>query len=171
MNSSNSLTGNGSNHRHFSGTHYVVSEDVDILISRWCEGANMLSPSIDFYVDLRTKMQGFLQDIFARVTFINSSEIKIKEDLLESIAIHRKSGLEIVSLERAYLEDCDVDGRIEFTRTVDGDGDEIQIPSVRRGSPEKRFQFERLRGKQIALVDDVIFSGKTIAKRRSENRS
>lgn len=166
MNSSNSFTGNGSHHRHFVGTHYVISEDVDILVSRWCLGANLRSPSKDFYVGARLKMKDFLQDIFTRVTFVSSQEIR--DGLLASVATHKNAGLTIVSLERAYLEDSEIGGRIEITRSVNSDGDEILVHSARHGSPDKRQQFEVLRGKDIALVDDVVFSGKTIIETISE---
>ncbi len=147
-------------HHHFSGTHYVISEDIDVLVSRQCRKAGLIQPHMDFYVDIRAKMKDFLQNIFARVTFVASQEIR--EGLLESVKEHRRAGLTVVSLERAYLEDDEIDARIELTRTVDGDAHEIVVPSVRRGTREKKSQFEGLRGKNIALIDDVVFSGKTI---------
>lgn len=153
MNSSNG------GHRHFHGTHYVVSEDIDILVSRWCSKVNLSSPDKDFYVGLRSKMKGFLQDIFARVTFVSSQEIR--EGLLASIAVHKQDGLTVVSLERAYIEDGEIDGRIELTRTVDGDGRDIVIRSVRNNTIRKCLQFEQFRDKKIALIDDVVFTGGT----------
>lgn len=147
-------------HHHFSGTHYVVSEDIDILISRWCLSVNLLSPEKGFYSGLRSRMKDFLQDVFARVTFINSQEIR--DGLLEAIASHKKAGFTVVSLERAYLEDSETDRRIELTRTVDSQGEDIVIPGVRNGTPMKRMQFMHLRDKSIVLVDDVVFSGKTV---------
>ncbi len=161
MNGSNSFNGNGGNHQHFSGTHYVVSEDVDMLITRWCLEKNLLPPSDELYVDMRAKMKGFLQDIFAKVTFVNSQEIR--NGLLESVAAHRAVGLTVISLERAYLEDSEVDGRIELTRTVDGDGDDVLVSAKRNSCPVPKLQqFSRLRDKNIALIDDVVFSGKTL---------
>lgn len=167
MNSSNSFSGNGSHHRHFSGTHYVVSEDIDILVSRWCSKENLSPPDKDFYIGLRARMKDFLQNIFARVTFISSQEIR--EGLLASVAAHKEAGLTVISLERAYLEDNEINGRIEITRSVNSDMKEILVHTVRKGSPEKRLQFEALRGKKnIALVDDVVFSGKTLIETISE---
>lgn len=160
MNSSNSFTGNGSHHRIFVGTHYVVSEDVDILLSRWCSEKNLSPPSADSYLAPRAKMKNFLQDIFTRVTFVSSQEIQ--EGLLASVAKHKEAGLTVISLERAYLDDHHIDGRIEITRSVDDDGRELPVHSVRKGSDPKEIQFNRLRGKNIALVDDVVFSGKTL---------
>ncbi|MFZ3043545.1 MAG: hypothetical protein WA058_00305 [Minisyncoccia bacterium] len=147
-------------HHHFPGTHYVVSEDIDILISRWCSGTNLLPPGKEFYLGLRSKMKDFLQDVFARVTFISSQEIR--DGLLEAIAPHKEAGLTAVSLERAYLEDSEMDKRIELTRTVDNQGEDIVIPAVRNGTPLKRYQFQGLRSKNIVLIDDVVFSGKTM---------
>jgi len=167
MNSSNSFSGNGSNHQHFSGTHYVVSEDVDVLVARWCLGKNLLAPRNDLYVGLRAKMKEFLQGIFAKVTFVDSQEIR--NGLLSSIASHKEAGLTVVSLERAYLEDSEVDGRIELTRTVDGDCNDILVPSKRNSCiVPKLQQFSGLSGKNIALIDDVIFSGKTLKSIISE---
>jgi hypothetical protein len=137
-----------------------VSEDVDILITRWCKTAGLIPPEKEFYLEPRAKMKTFLRNLFARVTFISSKQIRT--GLLRSIAQHKKAGLTIVSLERAYLEDSEVNERIELTRTVDGSLEDVVIPSVRNGTPLKQFQFERLRGKEIALVDDVVFSGKTL---------
>lgn len=145
---------------HFNGTHYVISEDIDVLLSRWCRNKGLLPPANDFYLELRSRMKSFLQNLFARVTFISSQEIR--DGLLESIALHRQAGLTIVSLERAYLEDTEMDKRIEFTRTVDEAMEDILIPSPRDGAPTRHIQFEHLREKNIALVDDVVFSGKTL---------
>ena len=151
----------GAHHgHHFRGTHYVISEDIDILLPRWCRSIGLLPPAKDLYLAPRLRMKDFLQRLFARVTFINSRGIR--KGLLESVALHRKAGLAVISLERAYLEDSEIDGRIELTRTVDESGEDVVIPSVRNGTPEKQTQFEILRGKKIALVDDVVFSGKTL---------
>jgi pyrimidine operon attenuation protein/uracil phosphoribosyltransferase len=154
------LHGSGDGHHHFPGTHYVISEDVDILVSRWCSRVNLLSPAADFYVGLRSKMKRSLEEIFARVTFVSSQEIR--QGLLVSIAAHRQLGLKVVSLERAYLEDGEVDGRIELTRTVDNTGEDVVIPSVRDGTPRKDIQYGIFSEKRIALIDDVVFSGKTL---------
>ena len=155
-----SSPGSGHSGHHFSGTHYVVSEDIDILVPRWCRSIGLLPPAKNFYLELRSRMKDFLQNLFARVTFIGSREIR--SGLLKSVALHKKAGLTVISLERAYLEDTEVDGRIELTRTVDESGEDIQVPSVRNGAPLKWMQYESLRGKKIALIDDVVFSGKTI---------
>lgn len=156
------MDGSSSHHgHHFGGTHYVVSEDIDILIPRWCSSVKLVPPAKDFYLKPRSRMKSFLRNLFARVTFISSKEIRA--GLLRSIAQHRKARCTIVSLERAYLEDSEVDERIELTRTVDESGEDILIPSVRDGTPLKRMQFEILRGKKkIALIDDVVFSGNTL---------
>ncbi len=167
MNVSNSFTGNAGNHRHFSGTHYVVSEDVDILMARWCKENNLLSPNNDLYRGLRKKMKEFLEEIFARVTFVCSQEIR--EGLLASVNTHREAGLIVISLERAYLYDDEIDGRIEITRTVDGDGNDILVPAKRNSCiVSKLQQFSRLRDKNIALIDDVVFSGKTLVSTISQ---
>ena len=147
-------------HHHFSGTHYVISEDVDLLVSRWCERMKLTVPTPDFYARLRLKMQIFLESIFSKVTFISSREIR--QGLLEVVALQRHAGLTTVSLERAYLEDGEIDGRIELTRAVDSWGNDVVIPSVRNGTRSKVAQFSSLRGKNIALIDDVVFSGKTL---------
>lgn len=145
---------------HFDGTHYVVSQDIDLLVERWCNNSHLAPPSDSFYLELRSSLKDFLKNIFANVTIVASEEIR--SGLLESAIKYEQAGLTVVSLERAYLEDGEVGGRIELTRTVDEDGDDIIIPSPRFGTPDKRSQFERLRGKNIALFDDVIFSGRTL---------
>lgn len=147
-------------HHRFSGTHYVVSGDIDILMGRWCENNHLKAPSSAFYVDLRQKMTEFLGEIFARVTFVDSMEIR--EGLLDAVASHRKDGYAVISLERAYLDDSEVDGRIELTRSVDDYLEEIRTPATRNGTPGRRIQFGRLQRKDIALVDNVVFSGKTL---------
>ncbi len=160
MNSSNSFTGSGSSHHKFSGTHYVVSEDVDILINRWCRKAKLIPPGEVSYLIARAKMKDFLENIFARVTFIPGQEIR--EGLLESVAKYKADGLSVVTLERAYLEDDEVDGRIELTRAVDSDGGKIEKLFPRHGAVSKIAQYNRLRGKEVALIDDVVFTGGTL---------
>lgn len=110
--------------------------------------------------------EGFSAGYFNRVTFVSSQEIR--DGLIASVAAHKNAGLTVVSLERAYLEDNEIGGRIEITRSVNSDKDEILVHSARHGSPCKHQQFEMFRGKNIALVDDVVFSGKTIIETVSE---
>ena len=146
--------------RHHPGTHYVVSEDIDIIVARWCKGLNLDSPDCDFYAELRSRMKSFLDSIFSKVTFVSSNEIR--QGLLESIDKCKQTGLTTVCLERVYLDDSEIDARIELTRTVTEWGDDVAIHAVRYGTRQKRYQFESLRGKKIALIDDVVFSGKTL---------
>lgn len=148
-------------HRHrFHGTHYVVSEDIDILVERWCRNNGLKPPAKRFYGALRARMLDFLHEIFARVTIINSE--RIRAGLSKLAAKHKKNGLTVVSLERVYLEETEIHGRIELTRTVNGFGDEIIVHGTRYGTPEKSIQFRKFRGKKLALIDDVLFSGKTL---------
>ena len=135
-------------------------------MARWSKSRCLTPPGGDFYVGLRLRLRNFLENIFARVTFIDSQEIR--EGLLSAVALHRQAGLKVVSLERAYLEDGEVDGRIELTRTVDDSGNDILIPAVRNGTPMKARQFENLRNQSIALLDDVVFSGKTLVSTVNE---
>lgn len=145
---------------HHEGTHYVVSEDIDLIVSRWCNGLGLTSPDLQFYAELRSRMKSFLCDIFTKVTFVDSQYIR--NGLLESVSKYKQDGLTVVNLERVYLEDSEVDFRIELTRTVTEWGDDVVIPSVRHGTRQKRYQFEALRNKKLVLVDDVVFSGKTL---------
>ncbi len=150
----------GETNHHHGGTHYVVSEDIDVIVKRWCGELGLTPPPIDTYVGLRSKMKSFLEEIFSKVTFIDSGEIRA--GLLSSIEKHRLAGLTVVNLERVYLDDSEVDTRIELTRTVNEQGDDIVMPSVRHGTRNKGRQFESLSNKKIALIDDVVFSGKTL---------
>lgn len=101
-----------------------------------------------------------MEDIFARVTFVSGQEIR--DGLLASAISYKEAGFTVVSLERVYLDDPEIDGRIELTRSVNSWGEDILIPSPRNGTPARRIQLDCFRDKRVALIDDVVFSGQTL---------
>ena len=56
--------------------HYVVSEDIDVLVSRWCLDSDLVYPSQEFYLPLRKKQKDCLSNVFDEVSFLTSSELR-----------------------------------------------------------------------------------------------
>lgn len=136
---------------------YVVSQDVTLLAKKWGIEQNLATPDAAFMVPLRQKLNETLSEYFAHVLFL--SEEEIQHPLQELVDEAKRDDLVTVSLECAYTI-CD--HRLDFTRQVSSLNDTIGGRNTRRGSPEVRFQMEHLRGKNVALVEDVIFSGQTL---------
>lgn len=107
-------------------------------------------------MDLRRKFANYMRRIFLAFEMVSENELK---DGIQGLV--DGAGLPVVSLDIAYVEKADF--RLDFSRQVNEENREEGIDQ-RRGSQtdslEREFrELERSGVREVALVDDVIFTG------------
>lgn len=135
---------------------YIISEDIQILMKRWAEGYGFSLPSDSIFHCLRQEMLAFLNQMFSAVEMVAEQELTkgIRKLVFES-------GIKPVSLDQVYTS-CD--HNLSLTRCVDKNGENIGLRH-RPGSTTFLAQIRELAGlREVALVDDVIFSGVLIER-------
>lgn len=144
---------------HELPTPYVVSQDVEGLMTKWSEKNGLIVPETGFTKELSQELEGVLADaIDAPIEMVNQEAIK---EAME--AFMEASQYPIISLDRAYIDQDspNVSGFIDVTRMVDEHLEGIGL-QPRPGYPSLQEQLEALRTEEISpvtLVDDVIFEG------------
>jgi len=138
---------------------YVISEDIDILLQKWAKRHGFKIPEDSFFKDLRKKHQKKLEEIFGKdnVDIISAKELRTGMERFV-----RQTGLPFVSIDQVYIP---TNPAIEVTRVVDGKLNDCGI-APRFGSPalQEQLLIVKRKFKEIALIDDVIFSGKVITE-------
>lgn len=148
-------------HHPDSGKHYVVSQDIQLLLAPWAEARGFTLPSDRFFVLLRQNMQQKLEEIFPDLSVVSISEAEIKGSLEKMIASTGDNPL--VNMDKVYYESG---VSLEVTRLVDKKGTDLGLGS-RNTKPigDQIGAIEKIvEGKPVRLVDDVIFNGGTIIK-------
>jgi len=137
---------------------YVVSQDIKLLLKEWSLDKDLSLPDNYFFDELRKDFENYMKKIFSNFQFITEDELtKGINHLIHS------TNIPIVSLDRVY---CKTILNLDVTRSVDKNGNEVCLEN-RPGalSIEKQIeQIKSLKIKEIALVDDVIYSGSLIEK-------
>lgn len=143
---------------------YVVSEDICIILEQWGKDRGLIIPDINFFDQMRSQMKGCLEDIFG----INKAEMVSAQELKSGIAkFAADTDLDLVALDHCYFRGKH---HLEINRVVDSQLMD-QGERERFGHLPINQQIDRLketRVKQVALIDDVVFSGngiKNIVKR------
>jgi hypothetical protein len=138
---------------------YVISEDIDILLKKWTERHGFKIPEDSFFKDLRKELQKKLEEIFEKgnVDMVSAEELRTGME-----RFIRQTGLPFVSIDQVYIR---TNPAIEVTRFVDENLNDCGI-APRFGSPalQEQLLIVKKKSKEIALIDDVIFSGKVIAE-------
>lgn len=136
--------------------NYVVSEDIFLLLSIWARENDFILPPKLFFENIRQEFFVFTQKIFPGLIIVPEDGIcSGLERLL------RNNKLPTISLERTYFAS---DLSFEITRLVDGSHMACGW-SNRTGTPSIEKQLQTLQKSgvtEVALVDDVIFEGKTL---------
>jgi len=139
---------------------YVISEDIDVLLRTWCEKQNFCLPNSYFFRELRQEMSGYLESIFGR----NSVDMIPASYLTAGIMdIVQKIKLFPISMDRVYFP---TNIALEVNRTVDLDLNDNGLTS-RFGFEPIQLQIKKIVDNcppEIALVDDVVFSGNGISE-------
>lgn len=135
------------------GATYVVSADIQFLLSNELPKAGLVVPDEGFFLTLRSRFISYMSDLFDNFEFISESE------MVEGLARFLDNcSLPIISLDKSYFisEHC-----LEVSRVVDIDGEDIGL-SNRPDTPSLNSQIDLLVKKGIrkaVLVDDVLYSG------------
>jgi pyrimidine operon attenuation protein/uracil phosphoribosyltransferase len=138
---------------------YVVSEDIHILLEDWAKKTGFILPSREFFSQLRKEMKKHLSGIFG----IDNVDTVSTDELARGIKkLLQKTELPAVSMDRVYHR---TNPEIQITRAVDETLNDLGV-APRFGAPPLREQYtaiaRKYRGKEIALIDDVLFSGKSL---------
>lgn len=138
---------------------YVISEDICIILPEWGKPRKILIPDSNFFSRLRLQMKSLLEDIFGDQKVVLVPAAEIQAGLKKYVAA---TDFDIVSLDPWYYRG---DYHLEINRVVDA--------QLMNQGERERFghlpiakQIDRLRQaqiKEVALLDDVVFTGNNIA--------
>jgi len=141
---------------------YVVSADSRGLMKSWARKNKLTLPSDAYFQGMLKELETTLGGYFAQVDIV--PEEFLRKGLNELV---KNSSVPVVSLDRAYIspKQRNLIGFLDATRTVDSN-----LKNTGLGSRALEITLEsqiaqlasRYRGKAIALVDDVIFEGRTM---------
>lgn len=143
---------------------YVVSADIERLLTDWAASRGFHMPEPRAVAEHRLTFIRKLEEIFPVVEFVTEYEMQSSIDT----AVGRVD-LTHISLDSAYF---DSDPRLDVGRHVDIEGTSLGI-SHRPGAKPLNEQYDAVateleaRGiREVALVDDVLFSGGLIKQVR-----
>ncbi len=140
---------------------YVVSLDKTSLLNKWSKDTGYSLPSSDYLLGMARDLENVLSGYFNGIVVMVEEE-EIRGGLEKMVA---SSNYPVYSLDRAYIDGrMKVAGFIDITRAVDEDLQSIGL-FPRPGYPSIDHQLRQIArsgNSEIALVDDVIFSGKDL---------
>jgi len=139
---------------------YVVSLDVKALLRGWCSLYDFTLPPPSVFTFIRRDLFGMLCQIFPDVLFLQTDELREGIKLLTT-----QTTLPCVTMAPLFFRQ---DYYCGVTRTVNRNLEDSPTSApVRQSSMERKAKEVALflRGaREIALVDDVIFSGQQISE-------
>jgi hypothetical protein len=141
---------------------YVISADSTGLLQRWSKKEKLTLPSESYLNGMLTELGIVLRDYFRAVDTVSEEDLR-----REMNNFVRQSTIPVVSLDRVYVapNQKNLVGFLDASRTVDQDlndqglGTRVLWLTVDRQIGQLS---QRLSGRTIALVDDVIFAGQTL---------
>lgn len=137
---------------------YVVSADIRLLLQEWARRKGFSVPSKQFFTNLRSNFSYRMGGILPGFEMVGEEELS--QGLNQIV---EKNGLVPVSLDRVYYQS---NPRLDIARIVEEEGNSRGL-GRRSDTPFLLTQFRSLRKagiKEVALVDDVIFSGDLIER-------
>lgn len=141
---------------------YLVSADTNRLLSSWAEKNRLLVPTSSYFASLLEELRQVLGSYF------NQAEIISERELVEGLnELVKESSLPVISLDRTYIEanQPQLAGFLDVTRATDENLNSIGLEgrSQALSIPAQVAKFvERYKNRPIALLDDVVFEGKTM---------
>lgn len=142
---------------------YIVSEDIYLLLQHWARQRNFVLPEEIFFRNLRSEFAAFFREIFSDFEMVSEQE------MVAGIEIFiKESELIPISLDRSYYL---AKYNFEITRFVDANKNDVGTRE-RYGTPRIHIQLQKLqkelKGKEVIIVDDVIFSGDVVEQTINE---
>ncbi len=140
---------------------YVVSQDIHILLAQWAQERGFQIPNQKFFDQLRQTYAKMMIQLLPNFIYLTADELQ--KNLHQMV---EKAGVKPVSLDRVYFPS---QLNLSLTRTVDQHFQDLGISQRAGEAPlEKQLQKVVASGiKEIALIDDVIFTGGLISKVRN----
>lgn len=142
---------------------YIVSEDIYLLLRHWARQRDFVLPEEGFFRNLRSEFANFFQEIFLNFEMVSEREMVAGIEMLI-----KKSKLIPISLDKSYYL---AEYNFELTRFVDVDKNDVGTRE-RYGTPRIHIQLRKLekelKGKEVIIVDDVIFSGDVVEQTINE---
>jgi len=137
---------------------YLVSGDIIPLLRNWAERKEFNLPDLGFFRKLQEQFTRYMKTIFPSFEFIPENELT---EGLKQLVMENK--LHPLSLDRVYYQ---TNPSLEVTRLVVENGEDKGV-GRRSGALSLLQQFKSLRSIgvwEIALVDDVIFTGSLLER-------
>jgi hypothetical protein len=143
---------------------YVVSGDIQGLVGTWAQQKGFTLPPPDYFAGARERMAQHMKSMFPRFEYVPEDEMR---DGIRTRA--EKYGLPVISLDAVYFTARPQDAYMSLTRTVHKDDVSIDRGlRVRQGDESFLKQVTavagKFAGKEIVLVDDVVFSGSLVLR-------
>ncbi len=140
---------------------YVVSGDTYSLLSDWAAKSRFKLPPKIFFEELQNAFKRFMTQIFPGFELIEEEEIKTGISAIRN----KLNGLPVISLDRVYTPNADV--YVDITRCITGT--ELTARGLGRRFEESNLlrqirQLKEFSGREVLLVDDVVFSGELIKR-------
>ncbi len=132
---------------------FVLSEDAHMLLGGWANRKGFTIPNTAFFASLLGEMMTMLTKIFGEVVL--AKELVISQQLTKWA---QESRLPFVSMDGVYFQSLNT---IQVSRAVDQFGNDAGL-MPRFGTSTLQNQIKVLEEQklhEIALVDDVVFSG------------
>ncbi|MBP6098551.1 MAG: hypothetical protein KA477_01050 [Candidatus Levybacteria bacterium] len=158
MKESLNITSNLEDRECPGNTPYVVSADLELLLGDWAERSGYRIPESQFFIQQRSNFSEFMKGIYPGFEMV--SEKELSSGIKKVIDL---SGLSAISLDGVYYRS--VPG-FNIARIVDETGNDKGL-GKRAGSDSILSQFRQVKAlgiSQVALVDDVIFSGELMER-------
>ncbi len=134
---------------------FVVSGDVQLLLEPWAKANGFKLPGDRYFHQMRKELYRYLSWTFPNVEYLNGRMLRRGVQRLVS-----KVSVPIISLDHAY---CQTSFSLEMSRHVSANTKDIGI-RARHGSPSLLKQLNLLPKQDVALVDDVIYSGELMER-------
>jgi hypothetical protein len=137
---------------------YIITEDLQVLMSRWTKLKGFTLPSNAFFKDLQNELINYLGTIFEEIILVPEADLtgKLRE------MTRQIKGTTVVSIDQVYNK---AKFNLQSNRVVDLDTMKIIGEAQRPGFPPLISQIKKLpRDKHLTLADDGCYTGKTFLK-------
>jgi hypoxanthine-guanine phosphoribosyltransferase len=153
-----------------TSTPYVLSADLAGLFTGWGREARILVPPREYFHDVHCQIGQSLEKVFGDIHIVE--EETIRKSFQKAYVETTKP---VVSIDRVYMSHVvgnDFSGYLDITRAVnekfEAKGLIARFKSGDMGIESFQAAVDRLPssyvGKEVVLVDDVVFSGRTISQ-------
>lgn len=142
---------------------YVISADVEGLMSKWARANNMPTVDHDFYAETQQGITQIIDGVDPTYATEVVSEAELGEGLTE--LVNTQTAGDLVNMDDVYVDASSMIP-LHVTRAVGPDFKSLEGTWPRPGMPAFEDQIEticrRATSGEVTIVDDVVFSGNAI---------